>query len=129
MSHKIDRNELKNRMLSGLAKVGGRQATGALYRDNPTNEKKPGSACALGALALGYDIPITEIRGGATWWPTGLANPRVSKEESPYEKIVNNTLGDCIMNLNDSYHWKIEDIAAWVADPTYRPADYVKPLF
>lgn len=132
--------EFANRMIAGFAKVGNRQANGFLLLKKPkttaagieTGEltEKPGSACALGALALGFNVKPTEIFDGATWWPANTENP-LRGYPCPCLGMKTAALSDIIPHLNDAHAWPVPDIAKWLEDETHQPTEkatfYFKP--
>lgn len=127
------RKELANRMIAGFAKLGNRQALGTLYAPNPKSEDKPGSVCALGALAYGYD---NNVKSGGYFWPDEQANPNATcpltidnehRDNDLYSKDMDercssykSNLANVIMHLNDDHQWPITDIAGWLDDEKHR---------
>jgi hypothetical protein len=137
----FDAKEFANRMIAGFARVNNNQATGHLVQRKRNDEgielEKPGSACALGAVALGYGLTVKQIEQASEtnhyWWPANTEKPQA---ECPYRSIrmatqcaeyapgeYSGSLEKVIPHLNDEHQWSVPDIAAWLTDRNHRPED------
>ena len=104
-----------NRMRTGFARVGNNQTTGRLARFDA--EGTPTSACALGALALGFqerfgsNSQLDDIRANRINLASlGIANPNVTPPTGGYDRPLEHV----IVELNDNKGWSIEKIARWI---------------